>query len=377
MDKPAFGRRTVISAALTSVSIVAAVLLCMIRAATGEDFGLFEREGQSALVAGPSAAVITGVMDNHADWCELYFTNPQDEVAWSGGLDEILVADIDRAGFLVDIAAFDLDLQSVSDALVRASARGVQVRMVIDSDNADADQPQELIKAGILVVEDDRSAIMHNKFVIVDQVITWTGSWNFTENGTYLNNNNAIRFVSEDMARNYSDEFEEMFLGNSFGPTSPASTPHRLVTVRGTRLETYFAPEDSVMERIVAIVSGARQSIRFLAFSFTDGELAATLLERSSAGVLVEGVFESRGASSEHSQFDLLRDAGLSVWRDGNPATMHHKLFVVDGSTVILGSFNFTGNADRSNDENIVVIHDWEVAARYLDEFDRIMMLAR
>jgi phosphatidylserine/phosphatidylglycerophosphate/cardiolipin synthase-like enzyme len=65
------------------------------------------------------------------------------------------------------------------------------------------------------------------------------------------------------------------------------------------------------------------------------------------------------------------------VWRDGNPATMHHKLFVVDGSTVILGSFNFTGSADRSNDENIVVIHDWEVAARYLEEFDRIMMLAR
>ena len=377
MDKRTSRRRTIVSAALASVSIVAAILLCVIRAVTGEDYGLFEREGQSAIVASPSAAVITGVLDNHADWCELYFTNPQDEAAWSGGLDEILAADIDRAEFLVDIAAFDLDLQSVSDALARAYERGVQVRMVIDSDNADADPPQELIKAGIPVVEDDRSAIMHNKFVIVDQFITWTGSWNFTENGTYLNNNNAIRFVSEDIARNYRDEFEEMFLDSSFGPTSPASTPHRRVTVGGMRLETYFAPEDAVMERIVEIVSGARQSIRFLAFSFTDGELATALLERSAVGVLVEGVFEARGISSEHSQFDLLRDAGLSVWRDGNPAMMHHKILVVDGSTVILGSFNFTGSADRSNDENVVVIHDWEVAAQYLDEFDRIMMLAR
>ncbi|MCK4833023.1 MAG: hypothetical protein KAS81_09660, partial [Anaerolineales bacterium] len=107
MDKRTTRRRTIVSAALASVSIVAAILLCVIRAVTGEDFGLFEREGQSAFVASPSVAVITGVVDNHADWCELYFTNPQDEAAWSGGLDEILVADIDRAESLVDIAAFD------------------------------------------------------------------------------------------------------------------------------------------------------------------------------------------------------------------------------------------------------------------------------
>ena len=51
---------------------------------------------------------------------------------------------------------------------------------------------------------------------------------------------------------------------------------------------------------------------------------------------------------------------------------MHHKLFIIDNETVILGSFNPSKTADTRNDENILIIKDREIALRYLNEFNLV-----
>jgi phosphatidylserine/phosphatidylglycerophosphate/cardiolipin synthase-like enzyme len=245
--------------------------------------------------------------------------------------------------------------------------------MVTDSDNVELDQPQDLIEAGILVEQDNRQALMHDKFVVIDGFVVWTGSWNFTDNGTYRNNNNALRLLSRELADYYSDEFEEMFLDGRFGPSSPADIPHQCVILEGTRIETYFAPEDKVLQEVIEVVSRAEESIRFMVFSFTDDELGMVMRERAASGVLVEGVFESRGTTSEYSEFAAMSEAELNVWRDGNPASMHHKVIIIDSSIVILGSFNYTHSADQDNDENILVVYDRQIADHFLDEFDTLI----
>jgi phosphatidylserine/phosphatidylglycerophosphate/cardiolipin synthase-like enzyme len=361
----------ILSLGLAAAAILVVAILWALRSYSGEDLGLFEEERGSPALPAP---VNRG--QGASGWYELFFTAPQEQPQWRGGLDELLATDIDQARSTVDLAAYDLDLQSVTDALVRAQERGVRVRLVLDSDNLELDQPQDLLAAGIPIVEDSRSALMHDKFVIIDGLITWTGSWNLTDSGTYRNNNHAIRINSREMAANYTAEFEEMFLDGSFGSTSPSKTPHRHLTLDGTLIETYFAPEDEVMKQVIRAVSRAEQSIRFMAYSFTDAALGGAIRERAAAGVLVEGVFESRGTSSAYSQFAALKEAGLIVWRDGNPALMHHKVIVIDAATVILGSFNFTGSADQQNDENLLVIHDREIAGQFLDELGRIITQA-
>ncbi len=64
---------------------------------------------------------------------------------------------------------------------------------------------------------------------------------------------------------------------------------------------------------------------------------------------------------------------------------MHHKLMVIDERVVIAGSFNYTGPANRVNDENIIMLGDLKPApqaalngqkklAKYaLDEIERII----
>ncbi len=318
------------------------------------------------------------------DWIRVYFTSPRypdDDAYHRGGVDEQLVAAIEQAQSSVDVAAYDLDLQSVAGALIAAHARGVPVRLVTESDNAEEEAVLALRDAGIPVVEDRReSGLMHDKFVVIDRQWVWSGSWNLTTNCTYRNNNNAVLIASAALAENYAAEFEEMFAGE-FGPTSPAETPNPRITItfqtadgqmHEVAVENYFSPEDGVAAHILAEIARAQSRIRFMAFSFTSDEIADALIARARAGVTVQGVIEERNAESEYGQYTRLRDAGIDVRLDGNPYIMHHKVIVVDDATVILGSYNFTANAENANDENLLIIRDPEVAAHFMVEFGRV-----
>ena len=63
---------------------------------------------------------------------------------------------------------------------------------------------------------------------------------------------------------------------------------------------------------------------------------------------------------------------GLQVRLDRNRGAMHHKVIIIDGERVIMGSYNYSRNANRYNDENIMIIDNREIAGRYLAEFKRL-----
>lgn len=130
------------------------------------------------------------------------------------------------------------------------------------------------------------------------------------------------------------------------------------------------------MEKVLAEVNQAQESIHFMVFSFTDDDLGTLIIQKAAAGVLVEGIFESTGASTEYSECNRLLQSGISVMLDGNPRVFHHKVIVIDGETVIFGSFNFTANADKQNDENILIIHDAGLAQQFEMEYQRMKLLA-
>ncbi len=320
----------------------------------------------------PTAAASQG-------WYHVYFTDPHypDQASdHKGGVDAHLVDLIASAKRQVDVAAYELDLDTVADALLAAKARGVTVRLVTDTDYLEEKALQRLEQGGIPVVDDKRGAIMHDKFVVVDGAYVWTGSWNLTVNCTYRNNNNAILIASKDLAGNYAAEFAEMFERREFGPSSPVNTAKPQIYVEGSLIENYFAPEDHAMEHVIAAVQQAKKSIRFMAFSFTDQDLGQALIARAKAGVEVSGVVEKRGSDTEYCQMAPLRQAGLEVLTDGNPYVMHHKVLIIDEEVVVTGSFNYSGSADRDNDENVLIIHNADIARLYLEEYQRVRQRA-
>ncbi len=308
-------------------------------------------------------------------WFELYFTNPESPLASqnTGGIDGPLADAIDAAKLSVDVAVYSLSLNSVRDALLHAHDRGVQVRMVMESDNLDRSDPQKLIEAGIPILGDRREGLMHNKFVVIDNSEVWTGSTNFTDSGAYDDNNNMIRIRSVKLAENFTKEFEEMFIDDKFGDNTVPETPNPRVTIDGTPIDTYFSPDDGVQANFVELVENAQESIYFMAFSFTADPVGNAVRARAAEGVTVAGVMDTEQVNSNvGTEFDPFSQAGLDVYRDGNPGQMHHKVMIIDESIVIFGSYNFTNSAETRNDETLLVIYNEVIAGQFMTEFQKV-----
>jgi phosphatidylserine/phosphatidylglycerophosphate/cardiolipin synthase-like enzyme len=214
-----------------------------------------------------------------ADWYEIYFTDPQcgPEETRQGGIDSIIVEDLLNAEVQVDVAAFDLDLPSIVQALIDLEEAGVVVRVVTDEDNSELSSINRLRRNGISVVEDKRTPFMHNKFVIVDGRTVWTGSMNLTENGAYCNNNNMVRIESPRLAANYLAEMDEMYDERAFGPTSPLNTPNQSLVLGGVEVENHLGPETEIGPIISRAVAAAQEEILFMAFAFTDERIGEAL----------------------------------------------------------------------------------------------------
>ncbi|PKN91528.1 MAG: hypothetical protein CVU44_19425 [Chloroflexi bacterium HGW-Chloroflexi-6] len=306
---------------------------------------------------------------------EIYFTDPFDRFAETqeDGIDEPLVAAIDEARLSIDIAAYSMSLESLRDALLRAQKRGVTIRIVMESDNMERSVPERLSSAGLEIVGDRREGLMHDKFIIIDRAEVWMGSANYTTSGFYEENNSLVRIRSKQIAENYLEEFNEMFDRDYFGPDILARTPNPTVTVDGIVVETYFSPDDGAGKRILELLKGAQSSIYFLAFSFTTDDFAEILVSKSRQGLIVAGVMdEGQISSNTGGEYDRFKEASLSVYMDGNPSNMHHKVFIIDESIVIFGSYNFSASAERRNDENVMIVFDPEFAAQFRAEFERV-----
>ncbi|HQV92977.1 MAG TPA: phospholipase D-like domain-containing protein [Anaerolineales bacterium] len=312
-------------------------------------------------------------------WFELYFTDPVDPFSsqGTGGVDGPLVEAINSARLSIDVAAYSLSLNSVRNALLNARDRGVTVRMVMESTNMDRSDVEILLEAGIPIVGDKQDGLMHDKFMVIDKSEVWLGSMNFTDSGAYDDDNHLMRIRSTKMAENYSKEFDEMFLDNRFGENTTPETPHPTLTIDSTRVDTFFSPDDGVASQIATVLSGAEESIYFLAFSFTSNDLGDIVREKAEDGLTVKGVMdEEQVSSNQGTEYDPFKQADLDVRIDGIEGQMHHKVFIIDGSIVVIGSYNFSQAAETRNDENTLIIYNEAIAQQFMLEFERVWKVA-
>ena len=315
-------------------------------------------------------------------WYQVYFTKPhypERPANRVGGLDETIAADIDAAQRSVEVAVFDLDLPKITDALIRARQRGLEVRVSVDGENLEtaavAKLTGDLEKADIRVFFDEREAFMHNKIVVIDETIVWTGSMNFTVNDAFRNNNNMVRISDQRLAANYSAKTDDIFKGQG-GTDGSSLLVNPTLSYEGATVTNAFSPDDQITELILERLKGARQSIEVMAFAFTSDPIADALIAARDRGLAVRVVMESRNAKGTGSEMSKLQGAQIDIHSDGNCYIMHNKVIIIDDQVVITGSFNFTRAAQEQNDENVLIVDDTGFAARYNEEFERIYQQA-
>jgi phosphatidylserine/phosphatidylglycerophosphate/cardiolipin synthase-like enzyme len=141
--------------------------------------------------------------------------------------------------------------------------------------------------------------------------------------------------------------------------------------------EAYFCKQDPCDQVLIQAIDQADNEINCAIYSFTLDSVSLSLLEARSRGVDVKIVVESQQANVTGSEFHYLRDQGLDILLDGNSRLMHHKFCVIDGETVLTGSYNWSDRATQHNDENLVIIESSETASEFKQEFGRIWQVAQ
>lgn len=138
-----------------------------------------------------------------------------------------------------------------------------------------------------------------------------------------------------------------------------------------TKVKSHFS---NIREKISKELREARHSIYVASAYFTDYALADILSQKARDGLTVDLVISNAEINdSSESIFRDLQNSGVNVYKAGaadyrDGGVMHNKFCVIDYSTVITGSYNWTRQA-AINEENIVIFSDKKEADVYLQKF--------
>ncbi len=132
----------------------------------------------------------------------------------------------------------------------------------------------------------------------------------------------------------------------------------------------YFSPKGGSTQAIVGALDQAKESVFVQAYSFTSGAIADALVEAYKRGVRVDVILDKSQMHVKNGKFKNLVESRIPVYVDAAHAIAHNKVIIIDSSTVITGSFNFTVAAELYNAENLLVIQDKSLAARYTENWN-------
>jgi phosphatidylserine/phosphatidylglycerophosphate/cardiolipin synthase-like enzyme len=149
-----------------------------------------------------------------------------------------------------------------------------------------------------------------------------------------------------------------------FFPSCQPQGPQTLPPV-----EVHFSPSGGCTEAVVKEIDAAKKTILVQAYSFTSAPIAKALVDAHNRGVDIRVILDRSQRTEKYSSADFVLHAGIPIWIDAKHAIAHNKVMVIDGETVITGSFNFTTAAEQHNAENLLVIRSPELAKTYSDNW--------
>lgn len=337
---------------------------------------------------------------------DVFFNDPGTDATniWTSDAIDVMIGLIDSTEVSLEVAVMGLSYDPVWEAMIRAYDRGVNVRVVGDAGHMYNDGYEALFERHIPFVTGNLNHIMHHKFMVSDDRFLFCGTANWTPTDLERNANNFVLVDSPSVAKDFQDEFEQMFAG-SFGTNKIQIDNGRTYTVDDTQVEVWFSPNEDAMGRILELVDAAQESIHFTIFAFTKDQLGSSIIRKMEefevanaaagldgsdpfAGKNIAGVIDQSQLHSNGQYHEVYRllSSGVEMRMDGNDNSMqpgdyqagggrlHSKTMVIDkdgeNPIVITGSFNWSASATVANDEYLMVMHGARVAALYDEYFD-------
>ena len=232
-------------------------------------------------------------------------------------------------------------------------------------------------------------ALMHSKYLIrdgnADEAAVFLGSANYTNDSWGLQENNLLQLRSRPLASYFSKNFTGLFTTGKIAER-PAVRDVDVVRVADVPVTVAFAPEQSpaIIKEIVGAIAAARQRLLVASVVLSSGPILAALSEAVDRGISCAGIYDGPQMDQVRRQWQAApvgadkintwdKVAGHLVRKNSLPYDrnkphqphnfMHNKLVIAD-DVVVTGSFNLSNHA-MGNAENVLLIHDAEIASKY------------
>ena len=138
------------------------------------------------------------------------------------------------------------------------------------------------------------------------------------------------------------------------------------------KTEVYFSLSDNPQKAIIKNINQAESFINIAMYIFTDREIAFPLVKAQERGVKVRLYLDKEQVDYKYSQSRFLVQGGIKTRVSTNNYIMHNKFAIIDNCLLLTGSYNWTFSANHRNDENLTVIDDPEILARYQNQFEKL-----
>lgn len=253
---------------------------------------------------------------------------------------------IDHAEFSVSVCSFSIDEPKIIAALENAHRRGIKVRVISET-------PVE--SDSIPVRIDAESSLFHMKAIVVDEKTLILGSANYTTHSLFSSFNDILVIEDANLAFEFQQFFDDLWEGIE-----------RKVQFSGSKiLIKNFELEQTVLEQICR----ASKTLDIAMYAMTHPQVWAALKILSSRGIHVRVLSDEwffKNSSLSKLPFTGIQ---LKVIKD---FTLHSKLFIIDGRTVVTGSANATKSGYSSNAEMLIIVEDKRICQEYVRYFERI-----
>ena len=160
-----------------------------------------------------------------------------------------------------------------------------------------------------------------------------------------------------------------LFMASVFAQGTPESLDRPSALENAKVIGLYFTPPADAAKAVIDAIDQSRSEVLVQAYGFTHVAMAQALIGAHRRGVRVQVLLDEKSQSTNRNIIDMLNEAQVALRLDGQHAIAHNKVMIMDGQTVITGSYNFTNAAQSRNAENLLVLGSPELAQNYKDNW--------
>jgi hypothetical protein len=344
----------------------------------------------------------------------------EDEYAWMGASARVAVFDVmnqvlKTPSLQLDVFAYDLNEPDFVQILLQLAKQG-RVRVILDDaplhHNPKSPTPEDVFaadfqkaaKKGAEIKRGHFGRFSHDKVLIVSSdgapQKVLTGSTNFSVTGLYVNANHVLIFDDPVVAKKYSDVFNESWTDNvslKFNKSTLSTTPFEIQSAKTPQTTITFSPHTPA--DVTKILGGLSDRIQQEASQKGKGSVLFAVMQLTGSpsgvyktlqdihktqSVFSYGISDSPGGTVLYAPGN--KQGVLVTGKPGKtklpppfdqvptpPGHEIHDKFVVCGfngpnPVVYCGSSNLATGGEKANGDNLIAIHDTDVATCFAIE---------